>query len=73
MIESRITKEEALSFLLTFLVVDQGRTVELDAVTLFHLMRIASKAATTVNSKDGVIPHEIIEDAARAWIAEQDG
>ena len=72
MIESRITKEEALSFLLTYLVVEQGRTVELDTVTLFNLNRIAGEAVTVVNNEEGLIPHEVIEEAARAWIAEQD-
>tara|TARA_Y100001934_G_scaffold251596_1_gene314879 strand:- start:455 stop:676 length:222 start_codon:yes stop_codon:yes gene_type:complete len=72
MIESRITKEEAFSFLLTYIVVDQGRTVELDPVTLFNLMRIAGEAELVVNREDGVIPHEVIEEAAKAWIAELD-
>ena len=72
MIEPRITKEEALSFLLTHIVVEQGRSLELYTMTLFDLMRLAGEAETAVNSEEGVIPHEVIENVARAWIAQRE-
>lgn len=72
MIESRITKEEALSFLLTHIVVDQGRTLELDPMTLFDLMRIAGEAVTVIAREEGVIPHEVIESVAGEWIAQRE-
>lgn len=63
--ESRITKEEAFSFLLTNIVVDQGRTLEVDTKTLFDLMRIAGEAESVLSREEGLIPHEVIETVAR--------
>ncbi len=61
MAKSRITPQEALSFLITHLVVEQSREITLDKVSLFRLTRLAQDAANKINAEEGLIPHEIIE------------
>lgn len=65
---SRISKEQALSFLLTHLVVDQQQVFELGPKALFSLMHLAAQAEERINNEEGVIPHEIIEELAREFL-----
>ncbi|MDA0788038.1 MAG: hypothetical protein O2780_01120 [Proteobacteria bacterium] len=64
----RISKEEALSFLLTYIVVEQSTEVTLNQRVLFDLSRMAEDAANRVNQEDGIIPHEIIESIAMKYL-----
>jgi len=66
--KSKITKEETLSFLLTYLVVEKGQEMIIDQVTLFNLTNLAQQAADTINTEDGVIPHEVIEAIANEFL-----
>ncbi|MCZ6502748.1 MAG: hypothetical protein O6945_09570 [Gammaproteobacteria bacterium] len=66
--KSKITKEETLSFLLTYLVVEKGQEMKIDQVTLFNLTNLAQQAADTINTEDGVIPHEVIEAIANEFL-----
>ncbi len=59
---ARLNKEEALSFLLTHLVVERGETFEMNPLTLFHLMHLAAEAENRMQQEQGVIPHEVIEE-----------
>ena len=61
MAKSRTTPQEALSFLITHLVVEQSREIILDKVSLFRLTKLAQDAANKINAEEGLIPHEIIE------------
>ena len=65
---SRLTREEALSFLLTHIVVEQQHSFEINATTLFQIMQLAAEAETRINKEEGVIPHEVIETIAREFI-----
>ena len=65
---SKITKEEALTFLLTYIVIEQSTELQLDQLTLFNLTSIAEQAAVRINSEDGIIPHEVIEDIAQQFL-----
>ncbi len=64
---SRISKEEALTFLITHLVIEQEQHFEMNAHCLFTLMRLAAEAESIINSQEGVIAHEVIEDLASGW------
>lgn len=64
----RLTREEALSFLLTHIVVEHQYTFEINASTLFRIMQLAAEAESRVNTEEGVIPHEVIEAIARDFI-----
>jgi hypothetical protein len=64
---SRMTVQEALSYLLTNLVVERRLTIRLTPSSLFELMSLASEAADEINAGNGVIPHEIIEGYARRF------
>lgn len=64
---SRLSQQEALSFLLTHLVVERRVSFEMNQMTLFRLLSLASEAEEMVNREDGVIPHEIIEHVARQF------
>lgn len=68
----RISREEALSFLLTHMVVEQGYTLELNQQTLFTLTSLATQAENRINTEEGVIPHEVIEELAARFIASED-
>lgn len=61
---ARLSKEEALSFLLTHIVVEKGQRFEMNQGSLFTLISMAAEASDRVNSEDGVIPHEVIEAIA---------
>ena len=66
--KSKITKEETLSFLLTYIIVENGREMKMDQLTLFNLTSLAQEAADTINTEEGVIPHEVIEAVADEYL-----
>ncbi len=66
--KTRVSKEEALSFLLTHLIVERGLTLELDQVGLFTLSNLAQQAAEQISGSEGVIPHELIEQLAAEFL-----
>lgn len=59
-----MTKQEALSFLLTHIVVEKRHHFELNPATLYRLMTLADEAEETINNSEGVIPHEVLESLA---------
>lgn len=65
---ARLSKEEALSFLLTHIVVERGKSFEMNQLNLFTMMNMASEAESRVNREEGVIPHEVIESIAADFI-----
>lgn len=60
----RFTRDKALSFLLTYIVIEQSKELKLDQLNLFTLSNLAQQAADIINSDDDVIPHEVIENLA---------
>lgn len=66
--KDRITREEALSFLLTYVVVEQNQTLVLDQLALFNLTNLALRAVDEMTDSEGVIPHEIIESLAKEYL-----
>jgi len=66
--KSRLTKEEALSFLLTYLLVDRQQTFTMDQMTLFNLSNLAAEAESRLTQEEGLIPHEVIEALADQFI-----
>lgn len=71
MAKSRIRQQETLSFLITYLVVEQSREINLDKISLFKLTRLAQDAANRINEEDGLIPHEIIELVAAEFAEDE--
>lgn len=65
---SRLSREEALSFLLTHIVVERQHAFEMDQTTLFEIMTMAATAESRVNQEEGAIPHEVIETIAAEFI-----
>ena len=65
---AKITREETLTFLLTYLVVEEGHELTLNQMTLFQLSTLAQEAADKINTEEGVIRHEVIEELARPFI-----
>lgn len=66
---NRITKEQALSFLLTYIVVEKQCSFAISPQTLFSLVTLASEAEERINKEEGIIPHEVIEDLAENFMA----
>ncbi len=66
--KERITKEEALNFLLTHIVVERGQTITLDQLTLFNLNNLARRAVDQISESEGIIPHEVIEALAAEFL-----
>ena len=62
--KERISKEEALNFLLVHIIVDRGHALNLDQIGLFKLTSIAQRAADSINKSPAAIPHEVIETLA---------
>ena len=69
--QERIKKTEALSFLLTYIVVDQGHTLPLDSLSLFKLTRIGERATDEINASEDAVPHEIIESMADVYLKQK--
>lgn len=63
-----MTKEEALSFLLTYLVVEQNHLLVLDQLELFNLTNLAQSAAEKMTDSEGIIPHELLESMAKEYL-----
>ena len=68
MSSQRISREEALSFLLTYIVVDRSHSFEMNAAALFSLTSLAGEAEAVINREQGVIPHEVIETMATQFL-----
>ena len=66
--KARVSKEEALCFLLTYLVVERNTTLELTQMTLFELSSLAQEAVDQISASEGVIPHEVIETLAASYL-----
>jgi hypothetical protein len=66
--KARVSKEEALCFLLTYLVVERNTTLELTQTSLFELSNLAQQAVDRISESDGVIPHEVIETLAASYL-----
>ena len=64
----RLSKEEALSFLLTHLVVEKGQVFEMNPSTLFAMMTLAGEAENRLSREEGLIPHEVIEAIAETFL-----
>ncbi len=65
---TRLSKEEALSFLLTHIVVEKACQFEMTPANLFELINLAAEAQTRVANEEGCIPHEVIEEVAQIFI-----
>ena len=66
--KDRITREEALSFLLTYIVVEQNHHLVLDQLALFNLTNLALRAVEEMAGSEGIIPHEAIESLAKEYL-----
>jgi hypothetical protein len=64
----RLTKEEVLAFLLTYLIVERQQTFTLNQMTLFSLSNVAAEVVNRLASEEGLIPHEVIETLADQFI-----
>ena len=66
--KDRISKEQALSFLLTHIIVEQNTPIQVDQLTLFNLLNLADQATSQINQSEGIIPHEVIESLAAEFL-----
>ncbi|MCB1646213.1 MAG: hypothetical protein KDI36_12205 [Pseudomonadales bacterium] len=66
--KERISREEAVSFLLTHIVVERGHTFEMNQLNLFHITNMATEAQQVLAREEEAIPHEVMEDIARRFI-----
>ncbi len=67
----RVTKEEALNFLLTHIVVERGLVLTIDQLALFNLNNLAQRAVEQIAETEGIIPHEVIEALASEYFEQQ--
>ena len=59
---SKLSKEDALSFLLTHIVIERNNPFEMNQLNLFKLTQLAVEATTMIDQEEDIIPHEIIEN-----------
>ena len=69
--KDRITKEEALSFLLTHIVIERNIELTLDQLGLFDPANLAQQAVDKMSETEGMIPHEVIEQIAADFLEDQ--
>ena len=60
----KLSKGEALSFLLAHIVVERNCSFELNPKNLFKLNHMAAEAVALIEQKEDIIPHEVIENIA---------
>ena len=65
---TRIPRDEALSFILTYIIVDKSTAFQLDQLSLFSLTNLASQAAQKLSDEEGLIPHEVIEEIVAPFL-----
>ncbi len=68
---SRLSKEQALSFLLTHIVIEKTYHFQMTPAVLFELMNLAAEAESRVADEEDSIPHEIIEEVAQPFLAKK--
>lgn len=68
---TRLSKEEAISFLLTHIVVERRIDFEMNQANLFAIINLAAQAEAKLGREEGLIPHEVIEELAAEFIAQQ--
>jgi len=61
---SKLSKEDALSFLLTHIVIERNSSFEMNQLNLFRLTQLATEAVALIDQEDDIIPHEVIENIA---------
>jgi len=61
---THLSKEDALSFLLTHIVVERNCTFEMNPTNLFRITQLAAEAVACIEQEEDVIPHEVIENIA---------
>ena len=66
--KERISKAEALGFLLTHIIVERGTSLELDQLGLFELNSIAQRAIDEISESENIVPHEVIERLASEYL-----
>lgn len=62
--KSKLSKEDALSFLLTHIVIERNSPFEMNQINLFRLTQMATEAVALIEQEDDIIPHEVIEKIA---------
>jgi len=70
MSKKQFSKNDALAFLLTYIVVDQARSLHLTPALLFSIMNLSEQAATTIQQNEHIIPHELVESMAGEFLLE---
>jgi Tol biopolymer transport system component len=65
---TRISRDEALSFILTYIIVEKSTAFQLDQLSLFSLTNLASQAAQKLSDEAGLIPHEVIEEIVAPFL-----
>tara|TARA_B110000495_G_C23017503_1_gene602969 strand:+ start:108 stop:338 length:231 start_codon:yes stop_codon:yes gene_type:complete len=63
-----ISRDEALSFILTYIIVEKSTAFQLDQLSLFSLTNLASQAAQKLSDEEGLIPHEVIEEIVAPFL-----
>jgi len=66
--KERISRAEALSFLLAYIIVELDVSIELDQLGLFNLNKVAQRAVDEISNSDDIIPHEVIERLAKEYL-----
>ena len=68
MAKNTLSKEEALSFILSDIIVTRGNNIELTPYLLFELMNLAGEAENMLSNDISLTPHEIIENLTSTFI-----
>ena len=66
--KERISREEAISFLLTHIVVERACSFEMNQFNLFQITTLAAEAQDILSREEEAIPHEIMEGLAIRFI-----
>ncbi|MBT3425211.1 MAG: hypothetical protein HOL98_09940 [Gammaproteobacteria bacterium] len=70
MSKKKFSKNDAMAFLLTHIVVDQAQSLQLTPALLLSIMNLSEQAATTIQQNQHIIPHELVESMPGEFLLE---
>lgn len=70
MSKTQFSKNDAITFLLTHIVVDQAQPLPLTPAQLLSIMNLSEQATTSIEQNEHIIPHELVESMAGGFLLE---
>jgi hypothetical protein len=68
--KKNLSKNDAMAFLLTYIIVDRAQSLNLTPALLFSVMNLSEQAVETIQQNEQMIPHELMASLAEEFLLE---